>query len=55
VDERVPVSLAEPFRSLKAPLDWWIAEDNPAQLVALVDLSFKHLSVFTKEDIVALP
>jgi hypothetical protein len=46
--------LAKPFRSLKAPLDWWIAEDNPAQLVALVDLPFKRLWVFTKEEIVAL-
>lgn len=38
----------------KAALDWWIAEDNPAQLVALVDLSLKRLWVFTKEEITAL-
>jgi hypothetical protein len=38
----------------KAALDWWIAEDNPAQLVALVDLSLKRFWVFTKEEIAAL-
>lgn len=54
MSERAPVSLAEPFRSRKAPLDWWIAEDNPAQLVAPVDHSLKRLWVFTKEETMAL-
>lgn len=30
LNERTPVSLAEPFRSLKTPLGWWIVEYNPA-------------------------
>ncbi len=38
----------------KAALDWWIAQDNPAQLVALVDLSSKRLWVFMKEEIAVL-
>jgi len=38
----------------KLALDWWIEEDNPAQLVALVDLSLKRLWVFKKEEIAML-
>lgn len=38
----------------KAALDWWIPEDNPAQLVALVDLSSERLWIFTKEELASL-
>jgi hypothetical protein len=38
----------------KAALDWWIEENNPAQLVALVDLSLRRIWVFTKEEITDL-
>ncbi|HWB44408.1 MAG TPA: hypothetical protein VG900_03140 [Hyphomicrobiaceae bacterium] len=38
----------------KAALDWWITEDNPAQLVALVDLSSKRLWLFLKQELAIL-
>lgn len=38
----------------KEALDWWIAEDNPAQLVALVDLSSKRIWIFQKTELAML-
>lgn len=38
----------------KAALDWWIAQDNPARLVALVDLSSRRLWIFRKEELAVL-
>ena len=38
----------------KAALDWWIPESNPAQLVALVDLSTRSIWVFIKEELTVL-
>lgn len=38
----------------KAALDWWIPEDNPAQLVGLVGLSSKRIWVFLKAELAAL-
>jgi hypothetical protein len=38
----------------KAALDWWVPEDNPAQLVALVDLSSRRIWVVTKEELSVL-
>ena len=38
----------------KIALDWWIEESNPAQLVALVDLSLRRIWVFTKEELATL-
>jgi hypothetical protein len=38
----------------KAALDWWIPEDNPAQLIALVDLSSKRIWTFLKAELAAL-
>lgn len=38
----------------KTALDWWIAEDNPAQLIALVDISTKQIWVFTKLELASL-
>jgi hypothetical protein len=38
----------------KPALDWWIPEDNPAQLVALVDLSTKSLWFLRKEELTKL-
>jgi hypothetical protein len=38
----------------KAALDWWIPENNPAQLVALVDLSSKRIWIFLKAELAAL-
>jgi hypothetical protein len=35
----------------KAALDWWLPEDSPAQLMALVDLSSLRLWLFMKEEI----
>ena len=38
----------------KAALDWWVPEDTPAQLVALVDLSAQRIWIFRSEEIAAL-
>jgi len=38
----------------KPALDWWVPEDNPAQLVALVDLSTKGIWLLQKEELSAL-
>lgn len=38
----------------KPALDWWIPENNPAQLIALVDLSTKGVWLFRKEELSAL-
>src|SRR5688500_18380489 len=35
----------------KAALDWWVAEDVPAALVALVDLSSEKVWLFKKEEL----
>lgn len=34
----------------KAALDWWVPDDTPAGLVALVDLSEQRLWMFTAEE-----
>ena len=38
----------------KSALDWWIADDTPSQLVALVDLSTQRLWMFKSEEISSL-
>lgn len=38
----------------KAGLDWWIPENCPAQLVALVDLSSSSIWIFSMEEVKAL-
>lgn len=38
----------------KPALDWWVPENNPAQLVALVDLSTKAIWVLLKEELAIL-
>ena len=38
----------------KAALDWWVPENNPAQIVALVDLSTRGVWVFLKKEIATL-
>jgi hypothetical protein len=38
----------------KSALDWWIPDEMPAQLVALVDLSTQRLWMFKSEDIPSL-
>ena len=38
----------------KAALDWWLSEDTPAQLVALVDLSSQRVWLFAREEIAKL-
>ena len=35
----------------KSLLDWWIADETPSQLVALVDLSTERLWIFKSEEI----
>ncbi len=35
----------------KEALDWWIPENNPAQLVALVDLSSRRIWIFSQAEI----
>lgn len=35
----------------KAALDWWVPEDSPAQLIALVDLSEERVWLLTMEDL----
>ncbi len=35
----------------KAALDWWIAEDTPALLIALVDLSSERIWLLTREEL----
>jgi len=36
----------------KAALDWWLREDSPAELVALVDLSSEAVWMFRHEELV---
>lgn len=38
----------------KAALDWWLSEETPAHLVALVDLSSQRVWLFSREEIAAL-
>src|SRR5687767_2684480 len=38
----------------KAALDWWIDEDVPATLVALVDLSTEKVWLFKREEVLEL-
>lgn len=38
----------------KSALDWWIPDEMPAQLVALVDLSTQRLWMFKSEEIPSL-
>lgn len=38
----------------KPALDWWLREDSPAQLVALVDLSTQRVWLFTHEQVASL-
>lgn len=35
----------------KEALDWWVPEDSPAELMALVDLSTERIWMFLKEEI----
>ena len=38
----------------KSALDWWISDETPSQLVALVDLSTQRLWIFKSEEIPSL-
>jgi hypothetical protein len=38
----------------KLALDWWIPEDSPAQLIAVIDLSCEKIWLFTLEEVNAL-
>ena len=38
----------------KAALDWWIREDTPASLLALVDLSTERVWLFNREEALEL-
>lgn len=38
----------------KPALDWWVSEDSPAQLVALVDLSSLQIWLFTMKELARL-
>lgn len=38
----------------KLGLDWWIPEDNPAQIIALVDLSTQQVWLFTHAEVASL-
>lgn len=35
----------------KAALDWWVSEDSPAELIALVDLSEERLWIFGLDEL----
>ena len=38
----------------KSALDWWISDETPSQLVALVDLSTQRLWMFRSEEVPSL-
>lgn len=38
----------------KAALGWWVPDDNPAELVAFVDLSTERIWLLTAEDVARL-
>ncbi len=38
----------------RAALDWWVPESNPAQVVALVDLSTRSIWLLLKEELAVL-